>query len=116
MIYGIKSACPPPVIFFANRESFPVVSKFYKRAFACHDASIPTPVFAQAWFDFYWDILYLADDLFAFKHGFEPRTPWKSSSTACAINDIDRKDISRVKNLALNVDVDRTNSDEDDEA
>jgi hypothetical protein len=32
-----KSALPPPVIFFVNRESSAVASKWYTRAFPCCD-------------------------------------------------------------------------------
>jgi len=51
--YGFKSQVPPPTILYVCRKAFGVASKTYSRAFGTCDG------FAETWFSFETDILYL---------------------------------------------------------
>jgi hypothetical protein len=104
-LWGIRTGCKPPTILFVNRESFSVASRHYQRAFACQNASYPAPGFAQTWFDFSRDLLFIDEDSFTQRHStYSPDDPDPDrleEGIVRGMNDICRRDIERVRNLAL---------------
>jgi hypothetical protein len=99
-----------------KKESYSFASKFYEQVFSWNP-TIPGAGFAQVWFDFKRDILYLAGDTFVdqfsgldgqvdpFYGDFSVPDEGFWSPTYVGLNKISEKDVRRVQNLALDLEI-----------
>jgi hypothetical protein len=94
-LLGIRSWSKPPALLFANRESFALTSRYYKRAFG-HRHGMPP----QTWFDFERDILFISEHSLHPRRRAQPNGPGGINWNEYGLKCIDT-DFNLVKNLAI---------------